>query len=84
MSSRIRPLLIKFENLPTKNFIQDNCNKLKESEQFRKVILIQDLTKEEREEYKLFIEKDKRSQSKRRKQQMGGQVRGQIVFYQEN
>lgn len=59
-TSKPRPLLIKFDNLSTKNFILDNCYKLKESEQFRKVILNQDLSKEDREECKkLFDEKVK-------------------------
>ena len=42
----------------TKNLIPDNSNKLRESEQFRKVILNQDLSKEDREECeKLFTDK---------------------------
>ena len=36
-SSKPRPLL-KFENLMTENFILDNSNKLRESEQFMEVI----------------------------------------------
>ena len=41
-SSKPRLLLIKFENLMTKKLILDIINKLRESEQFRKVILSQD------------------------------------------
>ena len=57
-SSKPRPILVKFENLVTRNLNLDNSNKLRESDQFRKVILSEDLSKEDREECKkLFTDK---------------------------
>ena len=59
-SSKPRPLLIKFENLMIKDLILDNSNTLRECEQFRKVILSQDLSQEVWEECeKLFTDKVK-------------------------
>lgn len=59
-SSRPRPVLVKFVNQSARDMVLDSSNKLKESEQFSKVILSLDLSKEDREECKkLFTEKVK-------------------------
>ena len=55
-----RPILVKFENQVQRNLVLQNCYKLKKSELFKRVILCQDLSKEDREECKRLLTNKKR------------------------
>lgn len=71
--SRPRLVLIKFESQTSKNPILENSSKLKDSEAFKSVILIQDLRKELREVNEKFTSKAKGYQCKGWTLQIEGQ-----------
>lgn len=58
-SKRARPVLIKFNSLGLKNLVFENTFRLKKSESFSKVILNNDLSKEDREKCSKLLQEKK-------------------------
>ncbi|ESO11833.1 hypothetical protein HELRODRAFT_166893 [Helobdella robusta] len=61
INQRPRPVVIKFCDFAVKNLVLENCSKLKGNVEYKKVILSNDLVKEDRNECKKLIEEKKKS-----------------------